>query len=593
MCSQVCEGKVEDGLQMRGSMADSRFTPISDSLSRSSHIVCHIKGELYIHGGLVTSQTLAGPEMHILKLSNVDGEGPHYRSIPALAKDETGPVPKARAGHAAVAVSEGPYAGKIVMFGGYEHPGVKTPLDESGRVWVFDPETLHWTNLDAAGTQFPSPRFEHGAVAFKGTIIIHGGRIGDVDASVGTDTWQFDLAARTWTLLPSLSDSTKPASDSIISATPPLFATHSDKLYLLTGSPDKLSTTLHILDLPSLTIPGQPTNPSDSTSPASQSSWASFAIPSNPLTPSPGLRSGASTHAISTGVGRIYLLICFGASSIHSTTTSSPTPSSDTATTSPETYTSDIWTLQLPTATHTPASLKDVARSTLPQTRPHTLEYHPISIIPKEENPPSTSTAKWLTNARESVLTSAGGVGAGIKSGASGVGGWVKEKAAIVASAGKDVGAAAGVGADAEARAARVTKEETEREDAAAVGAGPGPVLEDSEGLAAVEPEPVSPVIGKENKDIATHDFVEPSLGAQGDAMPSQPLQPGTTSDAAARVVEGKAHPGPRAWCGSAVLATPYVGVGVGEGPVRLALWGGVNAKGAREGDGWVVELRV
>lgn len=43
----------------------------------------------------------------------------------------------------------------------------------------------------------------------------------------------------------------------------------------------------------------------------------------------------------------------------------------------------------------------------------------------------------------------------------------------------------------------------------------------------------------------------------------------------------GKVHPGPRAWFGADVL----------EGGRGVVVWGGLNAKGEREGDGWVVRV--
>ncbi|KAK6203802.1 hypothetical protein LQW54_008716 [Pestalotiopsis sp. IQ-011] len=44
---------------------------------------------------------------------------------------------------------------------------------------------------------------------------------------------------------------------------------------------------------------------------------------------------------------------------------------------------------------------------------------------------------------------------------------------------------------------------------------------------------------------------------------------------------EGKVHPGPRSSFGCAVLANKR----------DVALWGGINAKGEREGDGWIIHL--
>lgn len=489
--------------------------------------------------------------MHILKLSNLGGLGPHYRSIPALAKDENDPVPCARAGHTAVTPTEGPYAGKVVVYGGYSDPETKAPIEEKGRMWVFDPETLYWTHLDASGPQYPAPRCEHGAVAYGSKLIIHGGRIsGSSTTPLDTESWQFDLAAQTWSTLPSLTTSSStPASSPIITTTPPLLATTHDKLYLITGSPDNLTTTLHILDLPSVHTPGQPTDPSDPASPTTAPGWESVQIPTNPLTPGPGLRRGASAHVVSTGMGRAYLLVCMGAST-HPSTTSTKTGAEEPDP-EHELYTSDIWSLQLPT-THTtiptPATAKDYVRSKLPNTRSHALEWSMVDIVAKEEG---AEASGWLGTARDATQSYVRGGVSGVKSTAGGVGEWAR---GVVKSVTKTPDA----------------DQKVVGEDGAAGADEPtGPVLENNEN----NPPPVIPT-----EQIPTQE---------------QPLQPGVTANAAAGIVEGKAHPGPRGWVGATVVRTPVVGVGVGEGPARVVLWGGVNAKGEREGDGWVVELKV
>ncbi|KAI4209550.1 MAG: hypothetical protein LQ351_007541 [Letrouitia transgressa] len=48
---------------------------------------------------------------------------------------------------------------------------------------------------------------------------------------------------------------------------------------------------------------------------------------------------------------------------------------------------------------------------------------------------------------------------------------------------------------------------------------------------------------------------------------------------------EGKSHPGPRAWFGSAALGKDFDGSGV-------VLWGGINARGDTEGEGWIINVK-
>ena len=47
----------------------------------------------------------------------------------------------------------------------------------------------------------------------------------------------------------------------------------------------------------------------------------------------------------------------------------------------------------------------------------------------------------------------------------------------------------------------------------------------------------------------------------------------------------GKAHPGPRGWFASAALED-------GGEEIGTVIWGGKNARGEVEGDGWVVSVR-
>ena len=60
---------------------------------------------------------------------------------------------------------------------------------------------------------------------------------------------------------------------------------------------------------------------------------------------------------------------------------------------------------------------------------------------------------------------------------------------------------------------------------------------------------------------------------------------------------EGKAHPGPRAWMAADTLDGTASWGGVGKGEVGLeqgrgvVVWGGRNARGEVEGDGWVVRI--
>jgi hypothetical protein len=87
-----------------------------------------------------------------------------------------GEVPSARAGHATAAIGH-----RIFLFGGRSGAATSEPLDEGGRVWVFDTRTNAWSYLDPEPPQSlsspivspvglrtanaPSPRTYHSAVA--------------------------------------------------------------------------------------------------------------------------------------------------------------------------------------------------------------------------------------------------------------------------------------------------------------------------------------------------------------------------------------------------------------------------------------------
>lgn len=172
----------------------------------------------------MASSTLAGDEMHIVKLSNAmsGALGPQYKVnlphiflsswssctkclpqvVPAIARDGDD-VPVARAGHSACVIDS-----KIVVYGGYGQTDSLKPLDEGGRVWIFDPKTLHWTHLDVANESFPS-RYCHGAAAHGNSMILHGGYSGTDASAPETDSWRFDLATRVWTQLPALNPDVK------------------------------------------------------------------------------------------------------------------------------------------------------------------------------------------------------------------------------------------------------------------------------------------------------------------------------------------------------------------------------------------------
>ncbi|KAF6833902.1 kelch domain-containing protein [Colletotrichum musicola] len=168
------------------------------------------------------------------------------------AAPDLGDVPSARVGHATAVIGS-----RIFLFGGRGGPEL-TPLDEAGRVWVFDTRTNTWSFLDpvppAPGVTIlpmPSPRSYHSAAAIDrprdfapkhprppqswkawaqgdsaevgipqapivghlaanavdeedvgyGTFFVHGGCFASGERT--NDLWAFDVRSRVWSQLPS------------------------------------------------------------------------------------------------------------------------------------------------------------------------------------------------------------------------------------------------------------------------------------------------------------------------------------------------------------------------------------------------------
>ena len=180
------------------------------SLPRSSHTVDVVSGSAYIFGGEFNPRQPVNNDVHVINLplslsasadsypvkatppqkegsstsanrqkglTEVPLSGEDTATATDLAeKDEAkqpepevpsglGDVPPARVGHASATIGS-----RIFVFGGRGGPDM-TPLEESGRVWVFDTRNHTWTYLDpapaAAGAvaRFPPARSYHAAAA--------------------------------------------------------------------------------------------------------------------------------------------------------------------------------------------------------------------------------------------------------------------------------------------------------------------------------------------------------------------------------------------------------------------------------------------
>ncbi|TVY90523.1 Epithiospecifier protein [Lachnellula willkommii] len=132
-------------------------------LPRSSHTLSIVAGQAYIFGGEGSSpREPVDNDMHIITLPSGSVSSTDYKAVsakPELSEDE---VPEKRVGHTAAVIGE-----RIFVFGGRGGRDMR-PLEEYGRVWVYDTRSDVWTYLDPVpGTAYPEARSYHSSVAIE------------------------------------------------------------------------------------------------------------------------------------------------------------------------------------------------------------------------------------------------------------------------------------------------------------------------------------------------------------------------------------------------------------------------------------------
>jgi len=309
------------------------------SLARSCHTVTVIGNKAYIFGGDTDAGTPASTDIHVVTLEHSAEPEMDYSLIPALSTFDKGNTPTARAKHAACA-----FHGNVAIYGGCDERG--TLLDETSSLWLFSPDRKSWDRLAPANADVaPGPRQNAHLFAKEAHLILFGGIDGSGDHA--SDLWQFDVALRTWTPLP-----TAPVAASNAAWT-------KSHLWLVSGS-DQLSSQIHYLDL---------------SSPQEDMTWESVTLPTNPLIPGPRARREGALLPISTGYGRNYLVYLLGARNDNSAT--AITNPEDPSHSQEVTQFSDTWVLQVPSSdlevkpalsfkdAIKPAKIKDAIRSAL------------------------------------------------------------------------------------------------------------------------------------------------------------------------------------------------------------------------------------
>lgn len=373
------------GLAQSTQPLSATFTRITSEafLPRSSHTLTVVEGHAYIFGGKTQKGDLAGNEVHIVTLplkTRTDGE-PDYKCVPALGEMGEGQmVPQPRSGHSACAIGE-----RIYIFGG-QASGTDA-LDENGRIWVFDTNSLHWSSLDPKEDAYPLPRIYAGCVATEhplppgsdgklkalgaqiqetisktipsmvktpsppaephGTLFISNG-LSSTKSEPLTDSWAFSVASQTWTKLPS--------TPSPNLSSPPSLAFVHERLYLISSS-SEIESEIHYFPLPkSLFLRSDSKDEEVGSEPPS--SWETISFPTNPIAPGPRPRKGAGLLPITTGNGRAYLLYFLGE---RVSTSANATSQEDEA----PIFWSDAFSYQPPATVVSPAGVKDSTRSTL------------------------------------------------------------------------------------------------------------------------------------------------------------------------------------------------------------------------------------
>lgn len=177
----------------------------------SSHSLAIVNDYAYVFGGEQQARRPVDNAMHAYTLPGASEllaatfHADYDHIVPEAGGG--GPVPPPRVGHTGAAIGA-----LIYVFGGCDSPAM-APLEERGRLWIFNTANRKWTHLDPVpASPIPSARSYHTSVATNisftgtsdglaaaGTVLVHAGRKENVRFN---DTWAFDVASRTWKQLP-------------------------------------------------------------------------------------------------------------------------------------------------------------------------------------------------------------------------------------------------------------------------------------------------------------------------------------------------------------------------------------------------------
>ncbi|KAM0159428.1 hypothetical protein ACHAQE_005112 [Botrytis cinerea] len=334
----------------------------TDKLTRYGHTLSVISDRAYVFGGSEdsNSQSLTNDVLELHVSTDEDTTTAVLRSIPAVGDGEQNAahVPLARTYHSASVARN-----RFFVFGGSENTSDNPkPLEENGRLWVFDPLSSKWTFLDPPpDTTFPFARTKHVSTSSPdgSVIFVYGGLSYD---QVGlNDLWAFYLDEGKWSRLPDPPGSPKSGinltcgqgklwrlgyGEDSAKSTDSMPRGQIDFLQYPTGGTlDDVSKDLvqgHMNDL------------------KSNSQWETLDFNTRKQSETPSPRDSAVLHFITTGNGRDYLLLALGSDEREES--------------------SDIWIYQLPPTQYSGAKVKDIVREKLPGVDSHKGEWSRLQI---------------------------------------------------------------------------------------------------------------------------------------------------------------------------------------------------------------------
>lgn len=342
-------------------------------LPRSSHSLSVVAGRAYIFGGEINPREPVDNDMHIITLPTASEIAQaDYHAIPARPQAPSSGVPEKRVGHSAAVIGD-----RIFIFGGRGGEDM-TPLEERGRVWIYNTRTDAWTYLDPMpGTPYPTARSYHSSLAVEkpeprvksvktdnvlddtqigktaeaaltdeqggghGTFFVHAG----CPATGRTnDLWAFDVMSRTWKEYPTAPGNPRGGTSIAISK---------QRIYRYGGfnGEKEEGGQVDILELQLTTFTGTGSSSEISVSP--KGDWQTLDFTEEDML-RPGNRSVAGLQTISTGRGREYLILFLGERD----------PSKDGHAGAGK-FWDDVWAFQCPPQGMTAASFDHATRQAL------------------------------------------------------------------------------------------------------------------------------------------------------------------------------------------------------------------------------------